>query len=187
MRNKKETFFTYHQVSPYDSPWTRAEKIRMLIWEITWRLFCSWTPKPMNKWRLLWLGLFGAKIEGYPFVHQRAKINLPWHLTLHNRACLGDGAVAYSLGEIVLMEDSTVAQEAYLCSGTHDFSQVSRPLQTGKIVIGKSAFIGARAFIMPGISIGDGAIVGACSVVTKDVAKNTRVAGNPASIILNKK
>ena len=183
MSNKKVTLHTYHQASAYSSPWTRAEKLRMLFWELSWLLMCRWTPKPMNAWRLIWLKLFGAKIYGYPFVHQRARITLPWNLTLHDRACLGDRAVAYSLGEIELMPDSTVAQEAYLCTGTHDFSSSARPLQTGKIVIGKSAFIGARAFVMPGVMVGDSVIVGACSVVTKDVSANTCVAGNPARII----
>ena len=61
-------------------------------------LLCSWTPKPMNPWRLFILRLFGAWIKGNPFVHQRARIKIPWNLTLHNRACLGDRANVYSLG-----------------------------------------------------------------------------------------
>lgn len=184
MSNKKDMLRTYHQDSAYTSPWNRAQKFRMLLWELSWLLMCRWTPKPMNAWRLLWLKLFGAKIDGYPFVHQRAIIAIPWNLTLHDRACLGDRAVAYSLGEIELMQDSTIAQEAYLCTGTHDFSNPVRPLQTGKIVIGKSAFIGARAFILPGVTIGNGAIVGACSVVTKNVDANMCVAGNPARVVI---
>lgn len=51
------------------------------------------------------------------------------------------------------------------------------------IKIGKSVFIGARSIIMKGVTIGDGAVVGAGSVVTQDVPANTIVAGNPARII----
>jgi putative colanic acid biosynthesis acetyltransferase WcaF len=184
MSIEKATLRTYQQKDAYTSPWTTSEKVRMLLWAVAWRLMCSWTPKPMNAWRLMWLKLFGVTIYGQPFVHQRAKITIPWHLTMHDRACLGDGAVAYSLGEIELMQNCTVAQEAYLCTGTHDFSLSTRPLQTGKIVIGRSAFIGARAFVMPNIKIGDGAIVGACSVVTKDVTENSCVVGNPATALI---
>ena len=183
MSHKKNILHTYHQDSAYASPWSTRYKLRIFLWEVCWLLMCRWTPKSLNIWRLYWLKLFGAKLFGYPFVHQRAKITFPWNLTLHDRACLGDGAVAYSLGEIELMQDSTVAQEAYLCTGTHDFSISARPLQTGKIVIGKSAFIGARSFVMPGLTIGDMAIVGACSVVTKDVKSNSCVGGNPAIVI----
>lgn len=180
MSNNEKKLRTYHQDTPYASPWSRMDKVRMLMWEITWMAMCAWTPKPFNRWRLFWLRIYGAKINGYPFVHQRVRISIPWNLVLYDRACLGDGAIVYSLGEIILMEDATVAQEVYLCTGTHDFSNPVRPLQTGKIVIGKSAFVGARAFVMPGVSIGDKAIVGACSVVTRNVDVATIVAGNPA-------
>ena len=180
MSSKKSLLRTYHQDTAYSSPWSRTQKLRMLLWGLSWLLMCRWTPKPLNTWRLMWLRLHGAKIYGRPFVHQRARIAIPWNLTLHDRACLGDCAVAYSLGEIEIMSDATVAQEAYLCTGTHNFNNPVRPLQTGKILIGKSAFVGARAFILPGLTIGDGAVIGACSVVTRSVAANTRVAGNPA-------
>lgn len=50
----------------------------------------------------------------------------------------------------------------------------------GRIEIGNNCFIGARCIIMPGVTIGDNCIVGAGSVVTKSIAPNTVVAGNPA-------
>jgi putative colanic acid biosynthesis acetyltransferase WcaF len=80
-----------------------------------------------------------------------------------------------------------VAQEAYLCTGTHDFTNSVLPLVTRRILIGKGVFIGARAFIMPGISIGDHAIVGSCSVVTKSVDEGIVVAGNPAGQLRTRK
>ena len=78
------------------------------------------------------------------------------------------------------MEGVTVAQEAYLCTGTHDFSDPSFQLITKKITIEDSAFIGVRAMIMPGITIGKNAVVGAQSVITKNVKAHHIVAGNPA-------
>jgi putative colanic acid biosynthesis acetyltransferase WcaF len=152
----------------------------MLLWEWTWALFCRWTPKPLNPWRQLWLRLLGARIEGRPFVHQRARIAMPWHLTLHDRACLGDRAHAYSLGHIELQAGATVAQEAYLCAATHEFSDPAMPLRTALIIIGERAFVGARAFVLPGVRIGEDAVVGACAVVTRDVKPGVVVAGNPA-------
>jgi putative colanic acid biosynthesis acetyltransferase WcaF len=171
---------THTQKSPYDSPWSFREKLAMLLWQLCWTFFCAWTPKPLNRWRLFWLRLFGARLHGLPFVHQRARIALPWNLILHHRACLGDRAHAYSLGEIEIGAAATVAQEAYLCTGTHQFDSPQLELQTAKITIGDGAFICARAFLLPGVTIGPRAIVGACAVVTHDVAENGRVAGNPA-------
>jgi len=174
---------THAQATPYDSPWTFRQRMAALVWEYAWLLLCAWTPKPLNPWRLLVLRFFGAEIHGKPFVHQRARIQLPWNLTLHHRACLGDRANAYTLGPIVIHEGATIAQEAYLCTGTHDFASPALPLQTSPIHIGRDVFVGARAFILPGVRVGDGAIVGACSVVTKDVAPSAIVAGNPAKVI----
>ena len=152
----------------------------MLLWDFCWALFCRWTPKPFNRWRLFWLRLFGAKLDGIPFVHQRARIHIPWNLTLHDRACLGDRANAYTLGEIEIGARAVIAQEVYLCTGTHDLNDPNLPLQVGKITVGADVFIGARAFIMPGVTIGDRAVVGACSLVTKDVKPGVIVMGNPA-------
>jgi len=159
------------------------QRLLMLLWDITWAVFCRWTPKPLNVWRLFWLRLFGATISGRPFVHQRARIALPWNITLAHRACLGDRSEAYSLGPVIVEEGATVAQEVYLCTGTHDFFDPALPLVTRGISVGRHAFIGARSFIMPGITIGEGAVIGACSVVTRDVPPWSIVAGNPTRVL----
>lgn len=174
---------THRQNTAYDSPWSLRERLGMMLWSGTWTVLCAWTPKPLNLWRLVILRCFGAKISGRPFVHPRARIQIPWKLTLAHRACLGDRANAYTLGDIELGEGSTIAQEAYLCTGTHDFSSPALPLQTTPIRIGKNAFVGARALVLPGVKIGDGAVVGAGSVVTRDVPADAIVAGNPARVI----
>jgi putative colanic acid biosynthesis acetyltransferase WcaF len=171
---------THTQTDAYASPWPLRRRLALLVWQLCWTLGCSWTPKPLNAWRLLILRLFGAQIQGRPFVHGRARITQPWNLTLHHRACLGDGAIAYTLGPIELGVGCTIAQEAYLCTGTHDFASPALELRTGPIRIGAHAFIGARAFVLPGLEIGEGAVIGANAVVTRDVPRLSIMAGNPA-------
>jgi putative colanic acid biosynthesis acetyltransferase WcaF len=178
-------YTTHSQHSPYESPWSLGHRLRLQAWEWCWALFCRWTPKPLNAWRLFWLRIFGAQISGRPFVHSRARVSHPWNLTLHDRACLGDGAHAYALGPIDLQEACTIAQEAYLCSATHDWAAPARPLQTAPIVIAKNAFVGLRAIVLPGITVGENALVGAGAVVTRDVAPGQTVAGNPAKPIVS--
>ena len=168
------------QKNPYQNPWPIWSHLILAIWKTSWLLLCHWTPKFLNPWRLLVLKLFGANISGIPFVHGTARIQIPWHLTLKHRACIGEKVCAYTLGEIEIGESATVAQEAYLCTGTHDFKSSSMQLITKKISIQRNAFIGARAMILPGVTIGENAIVGAQAVVTKNVSKNDIVAGNPA-------
>ena len=179
----KPVLQTHFQPDARTSPWSWRRRFALLAWDCAWSLTCRWTPKPLNPWRLLVLRLFGAKILGTPFVHQRARIQQPWNLTLHDRACLGDGANAYSLGPIVIHENATIAQEAYLCTGTHDFSQSHLPLQTAPIVVERGAFVGARAFVLPGLTLGAHCLVGAMAVVTRDVPPGAVVAGNPARIL----
>ena len=171
------------QGSAFESPWTSGDRALRVLWEFCWIVFCVWTPKPLNPWRLFWLRLFGAKLDGTPFVHQRARIAIPANLTMRDRACLGDRANAYTLGEIEIGARATVAQEAYLSTGSHDFAQTEMPLTTAKITIGEDAFIGARVFILPGVTIGARSVVGACSVVTHDVPPDSVAAGNPCRVI----
>src|SRR5207248_5759831 len=135
------------QTSAFECPWSNGQRALRVLCEFCWFVFCQWTPKPFNPWRLFWLRVFEAKIEGTPFVHSRARIAIPWNLTLRDRACLGDRSNAYSLGEIEVGERDTVGQEGYLSTASHDVSQASRLLLLAKISVGADAFIGARAFV----------------------------------------
>ena len=170
--------------SRYVSPKTLKEKVLLLCWDTCWTIFCVWTPRPLNRWRVLWLKIFGAKIIGRPFVHQRARFHSPWNIELQNGSAVGDRANLYSLDKIIIGERSVVAQESYLCTGTHEFEDLEYfSLLTDKIIIEDDVFIGARAFILKGITVKQGAIVGSCSVVTKDVPEWSVSVGNPCRVI----
>src|ERR1051326_8315083 len=123
------------QKSAYDSPWSGSNRLLRVLWEFCWFVFCVWTPKPLNPWRLFWLRVFDARIEGTPFVHQRARIAVPWNLILHDRACLGDRTNVYNLGEVEIGARATIAQEAYLDTASHDFTGAEMQLSAAKITI----------------------------------------------------
>lgn len=161
------------------SPWTLRTRIKMQAWEWCWTVFCSWTPKPLSPWRLVWLRLFGCRIEGRPHVHQRSRFHMPWNVVLHDRAVIGDRTNLYAMAMITIGARSVIAQEAYLAAGTHDFSDAELRLVVAPITVGADVFICARAFVLPGLTIGDGALVGACAMVTRDVEPWTVILGNP--------
>ena len=89
----------------------------------------------------------------------------------------------YSKGEIKIGNNVTISQGAYLCTATHDISSQTMDLICKPIVIEDNVWIASHATILPGVTIGEGAVVGACAVVTKDVAPWTVVGGNPAKFI----
>jgi putative colanic acid biosynthesis acetyltransferase WcaF len=171
---------TLPQPDAYTSPWPLRVRLGIALWSVVWLLFFRPTPKPLSRWRVWLLRCFGARVRGRPFVDASAIIKMPWNLEIEDRACLGPRSEVYNLGPVILRERCTLAQQAYLCAGTHDFSTPQLPLVVGPVEVGTDAFVCARAFVLPGIVIGAGAIVGACAVVTKDVAPWTIVAGNPA-------
>lgn len=87
-------------------------------------------------------------------------------------------------GGIIIGDNSLIGHNVTIATLNHDFNPQKRQnINPNPVVIGKNVWIGADSTILPGVTIGDGAIVGAGSVVTKDIPKNTIAAGNPAKII----
>jgi putative colanic acid biosynthesis acetyltransferase WcaF len=80
----------------------------------------------------------------------------------------------------------TVSQYTYLCTASHDFEDPLMPLTIAPITIGNGVWLCADVFVAPGITIGEGAVVGARSTVLKNVEPWTVVAGNPARFIKNR-
>lgn len=172
-----------NQSDVYTSPWTKREAILIRVWEVVWTLFIRWLPKPFSLWHILLLKLFGCRVSGQPFIAPSARIYAPWLLEISHRACLAPRCEVYNLGPVKIGERSVVAQYAFICNGTHDFSSKVMPLVVGEIIIEKDVFVGAKAIILPGLKLCEGAIVGAGAIVTKDVDSWTVVGGNPAKVI----
>jgi putative colanic acid biosynthesis acetyltransferase WcaF len=140
-------------------------------------------PRPCYAPRRTILRAFGAKVGRHVNIANSAQIYFPWNLEVGDWSSIGDRAIVYNLGKVVIGDKATVSQGAHLCAGTHDFSDPATPLLTPSILIGGQAWICADAFVGPGISIGEGAVVGARAVAVKDVEPWAVVAGNPAHFI----
>jgi putative colanic acid biosynthesis acetyltransferase WcaF len=96
------------------------------------------------------------------------------------RATLADDVICYCVDRIRIGEHTTVSQYSYLCGATHDFEDPHRPLRPAPITIGPQCWVAADVFIGPGVTIGEGTVVGARSSVYGDLPPWQVCTGNPA-------
>ena len=131
-------------------------------------------------WLLAIFGLKGSKLNAiYPTV----KIWAPWNVVMGRAVAVDDNVSLYSVDKITIGTKVAISREAFICTASHDITKPNRPLITAPIIICDGVWICARAIILPGVTIGEGAIVAAGAVVTKDVEPWSVVAGNPAKFI----
>jgi putative colanic acid biosynthesis acetyltransferase WcaF len=167
------------------TPYTRTEVALRMGWAIVqWTLF-RWSPRPFHGFRARLLKLFGADIPepAKVVVFPSVSITFPWKLALGARSVIGPKVVVYNLATISLRRGATISQNCHLCAGTHDYNRWSMPLVAKPIVVGENAWIGADVFVSPGISIGELCVVGARSVVVRDLPPRTVCAGNPCRVL----
>ena len=89
-------------------------------------------------------------------------------------------------GEIFIGDDTMIGPNCSIVTATHPISPRLRQAQyqyNKPVKIGKNVWLGANVTVLPGVTIGDNSIVGAGSVVTKDIEPNCIVVGNPAKVI----
>lgn len=168
------------QTDGCSSPWSKEQAILVRVWEVVWTLLVRWLPKPFYRWHVLLLKMFGCKIHGHVYIAPSCRIYAPWLLEMGDHSCLGTRSEVYNLGPVKIGERTTLAQYVYVCNGTHDLSNSILPLLVGYVEIGADVFIGAKAIILPGLKLGNGSVVGAGSVLTKDTEAFRIYAGNPA-------
>lgn len=155
-------------------------KLGRLVWGLVQGTVFRWSPRPAHVWRAMLLKLFGARITWKSRVYPRAKVWAPWNLVMGDYATLADDVDCYCVDTITVGERATVSQYSYLCGATHDFELERRPLVPKPITIGKRAWVAADAFVAPGVTIGEGCVVGARSSVFKDMPAWHVCVGNPA-------
>lgn len=172
-----------YKVEKYIDKISFRDKIVRKLWAfICLILYRPFSGRPFNFWRILLLRIFGAKIGKGCAVYASTKIPAPWNLKMGNVSCLGP-FVELHIDKVIIGSKVTISQRTYLCSGSHDVTKLNTPFISAPIIIEDFVWIAAEAFIMMGVKIGEGAIVGARAAVFKDVEPWTIVGGNPAKFI----
>jgi putative colanic acid biosynthesis acetyltransferase WcaF len=163
------------------TPYPRRAVLRRWLWAFVQATLFRWSPRPLHGFRARLLQLFGADIPepGHVVVFPTVRITFPWRLTLAPRSMIGPRATVYNLGQITLQRGANISQNCHLCAGTHDFLRWDMPLVTAPIVIGENAWLGADVFVGPGVTVGELCVVGARSVVVKNLPPRMVCAGQP--------
>ena len=169
----------------YQNRHSLKSKIARAAWNVVWLILFRPTPRGnlFRPWRIALLKLFGAKVEWTSNVLPSCRIWQPWKLTMGAYACLSEDVDCYTVDAIVVGDQATVSQGTKLCTASHEISSKIMELTTKPISIGANAWIAGWSIVLPGVTVGEGAVVAAGAVVTKDVEPWMVVGGNPAKFI----
>ena len=127
--------------------------------------------------------MFGAKIGKHCRVYGGTRVWIPDNLIMGDDCWLDNDTRIYNVDKIALGSNCVVSAGAFLCTASHDISSASFELITKPIALKDGAWCSSNALILPGVTIGEGAVVGAGAVVVKDVEPWAVVAGNPARFV----
>jgi putative colanic acid biosynthesis acetyltransferase WcaF len=153
------------------------------IWNIVWLLLYRPSPRPMHAWRANLLRAFGATLGPDCHFYPDVKIWAPWNLICEDHVAAGDGVEIYNPSPIHLDSHVILSQGSYLCGATHDADDPAFPLLSYRMHIKRYAWICARASVSPGVTVGEGAVLGLASVAVRDLADWTIYGGNPAAAL----
>jgi putative colanic acid biosynthesis acetyltransferase WcaF len=156
-----------------------ASRLTELSWIIVSGLLMeSWLPG--SGWRRQLLRVFGARIGKGVLIKPRVRVKFPWRLTVGDHSWIGEEVWIDNLSEVTVGSHCCLSQGAYLCTGSHDWTDPRFGLITGPIKLGDGCWVGARAALAPGTQVEPGAVVTMGSVASARLAAWTVHIGVPA-------
>jgi putative colanic acid biosynthesis acetyltransferase WcaF len=157
-----------------------AGPLKEAVWLLVSRLLFQLCPVSLSAVKCTVLRCFGASVGRGVVIKPDVKITFPWKLTLGDHVWLGEECWLLTLAPIIIDSHVCVSQRAFLCTGNHDYKSPTFDLITKPIRVESGAWIGASAFVAPGVTIGTHAVLSAGSVATKDLQPYGIYQGNPA-------
>lgn len=169
------------------SPHSLKNRIGRALWGVVWLLLFRPSPRFFMGWRRWLLRCFGAQLAAGAVIHPSVRVWAPWNLRMGRSATLSWDVDCYCVAPVTLEDYAIVSQYSYLCTASHDFNHPQRPVISAPITIGTRAWVCADVFVGPGVSIGEGTVVGARSSVFRNLPAWCVAAGSPAKAIRERK
>jgi len=166
--------------------YSRVEQLRRAGWSLG-RWLVRLSPRPCFGWRRAVLRLFGARIGVQVHIYPSAHLYMPWNVEIGDWAAVGEDVLIYSLGKVRIGKHATLSYRSHVCAGSHDLEDPALPLLKPPVCVEDGVWVGTDAFIGPGVTVAEGAVVGARAVVVSNVKAFDIVAGNPARVIRQRK
>jgi putative colanic acid biosynthesis acetyltransferase WcaF len=160
-----------------------ASSVKELVWLIASLVLLRLCPLKLSALKCQVLRFFGARVGRGVVIKPDVKITFPWKLTLGDHVWLGEECWLLNLAPITIADNVCISQRALLCTGNHNFKAPAFDLITMPIQVQQGAWIGASAFVGPGLTVGTHAVLTAGSVATKDLQPYGIYQGNPAVLI----
>lgn len=165
------------------TPFTLKEKLLSRVWKIFNTTFFRILPYNFRGYRRFLLRLFGAKIDNTSSIDRTAIIDFPWNLTIGYQSSIGEKAWVYCLDKIIIGDKSCIGKDVYLITGSHKIDDANFSLITKPITIGDGVWVATGSKVFSGVAINNFSVVGAFSVVLKDIPENQVWVGSPAKYI----
>ncbi len=162
------------------SPYSPGEKAARAAWMYGGSLLFRCTFHNWYGVRAWLLRRFGATVGASVRVRASVRVEQPWNLTIGENSSVGDRAILYCLGKVVIGKNVSISQGVHVCAGTHDYRRAEMPLVRAPITIGDDVWLAADAFVGPSVEVGRGAVLGARGVAMKSLEAGWVYAGNPA-------
>lgn len=167
----------------------RRAFVRFYNWRLDFKLLVinriGWCP--FWGWRLFIYRLAGLKIGKDSKIHVFCRFFEPKNVEIGEDTVVGEFAFLDGRGKLKIGNHTDIASQVLIYNSEHDINDPNFEAREEPVEIGDYVFIGPRAIIQPGVKIGDGAIIAAGAVVTKDVSPGKVVGGVPAKEIGERK
>ena len=141
---------------------------------------------PSNSLRKSLLRVFGAKVGLGVAIHHGIRVRAARRLIIADDVWIGEGVAIDARGGVAIGKSTSVGDFVQIISAQHDWRATDFRYTTAPVDIGHHCWINSRSIIIPGTNVGDGSVIGAGAVVTRDTPPWTLNVGTPARVIADR-